>query len=83
MLDIILWLIVGGLAGWIASMVMGTNRSQGVVADVILGILGAFVGGLLMNVLGFSGATGFNVYSLVVATVGAIVLIALRRAIAT
>ena len=83
MLDIILWLIVGGLAGWIASMVMGTNRSQGVVADVILGILGAFVGGLLMNVLGFSGASGFNVYSLVVATVGAIVLIALRRAIAT
>lgn len=83
MLNILLWLIIGGLAGWIASMVMGTNRTQGVVTDVILGILGAFVGGLAMNVLGFAGATGFNLYSLVVATVGAIVLIALRRAIAT
>lgn len=83
MLNILLWIVVGGLAGWIASMLMGTNRSQGVLADVILGILGAFVGGLIMNVLGFAGFSGFNVYSLVVATVGAVVLIALRRAIAT
>jgi uncharacterized membrane protein YeaQ/YmgE (transglycosylase-associated protein family) len=83
MINILLWIVIGGLAGWIASMIMKTNSSQGVVADVILGILGAFVGGLVMNVLGFAGFTGFNVYSLVVATVGAVVLIALRRAIAT
>jgi uncharacterized membrane protein YeaQ/YmgE (transglycosylase-associated protein family) len=76
MINILLWIVIG-------SMIMKTNSSQGVVADVILGILGAFVGGLVMNVLGFAGFTGFNVYSLVVATVGAVVLIALRRAIAT
>lgn len=83
LLNLILWIVLGGIAGWIASMVMGTNRQQGTLADIVLGILGAVVGGFLLNLVGFAGATGFNLYSLIVAIVGAVVLIALRRAIAT
>lgn len=83
LLNLILWIVLGGIAGWIASMMMGTNRQQGTLADIVLGILGAVVGGFLLNLVGFAGATGFNLYSLIVAIVGAVVLIALRRAIAT
>ena len=82
-LNLILWIILGGVAGWIASMLMNTNRQQGTLSDIVLGILGAVVGGFLLNIVGFAGATGFNIYSLVVATIGAVVLIALKRAIAT
>lgn len=78
-MSVILFLVVGLLAGWIASMIMGTNSSQGMLMDVVLGILGAFVGGFLMNSFGAAGVTGFNFYSIVVATLGAVVLIAIRR----
>ncbi|OGJ37714.1 MAG: hypothetical protein A2383_02335 [Candidatus Pacebacteria bacterium RIFOXYB1_FULL_39_46] len=77
-MGIILWIILGGIAGWIASMVMETN-SQGTLADIIMGIVGAMVGGFLLNLIGQSGVTGFNVYSLFVAVIGAIVLIYLGR----
>lgn len=83
LLNLILWIVLGGIAGWIASMLMGTNRQQGTLADIVLGILGAVIGGFLLNLVGFAGTTGFNLYSLIVAIVGAVVLIALRRAIAT
>lgn len=82
-LNLILWIILGGVAGWVASMIMNTNRQQGTLSDIVLGILGAVVGGFLLNIVGFAGTTGFNIYSLVVATIGAVVLIALKRAIAT
>jgi uncharacterized membrane protein YeaQ/YmgE (transglycosylase-associated protein family) len=54
---------------------------HGMIEDIVLGIIGAFVGGLVMNFLGQPGVTGFNLYSLVVATIGAVVLIALGRVI--
>lgn len=83
-MNIILWLIMGALAGWIASLVMNTNAEQGPLLNIIVGILGAFLGGFLFNILGASGTTGFNLYSLLVAIVGAVVLLfivkALRRA---
>lgn len=78
-MDLLLFLVVGLLAGWIASMIMGTNSSQGMLMDIVLGVLGAFIGGFLMNSFGQAGVTGFNLYSIVVATLGAVVLIALRR----
>ena len=81
-MGIILWLIFGALAGWIASMIMGTNRSQGLLLDIVMGILGAFIGGFLSsNLLGIP-ITGFNITSLVIAIVGAIILTLIVRAVA-
>ena len=78
-MGIILWIIFGALAGWIASIIMKTDSSQGTMSDIILGIVGAVVGGFLMGLVGQAGVTGFNVYSLGVAIVGAIVVIYLGR----
>lgn len=81
-MGIILWIIIGGLAGWIASVIMG-NREQGVLSDVLLGIVGAVVGGFIMNLLGQQGVTGFNIYSLIVSVVGAVLLIFIARVLRT
>jgi uncharacterized membrane protein YeaQ/YmgE (transglycosylase-associated protein family) len=80
-MGIILWIILGAVAGWLASIVMRTNAQQGIFLDIVLGIAGAIVGGLIMNLLGASGATGFNLYSLFVAFVGAVALIGIGRAV--
>jgi uncharacterized membrane protein YeaQ/YmgE (transglycosylase-associated protein family) len=74
-MNILLWIIVGLIAGWLASIVMKTNTTQGPLVDIVLGILGAIVGGFAANLLGAPGVTGFNVWSVVVATLGAVVLI--------
>ncbi len=76
-MDILLWIVLGGLAGWIASLIMKSD--QGIVTDVVLGIVGAIIGGFIMSFLGQAGVTGLNIYSLVVAVVGSVVLIALGR----
>lgn len=80
-MGLILWIIFGALVGWIASMVMKTNAEQGLLLDIIVGIVGAVLGGWIMSVFGESGVTGFNLYSFLVALLGAIVLIAIVRAI--
>ena len=79
--DIITWIVVGGLAGWVASMIVGTNKSQGMVRNIVVGIVGALVGGLLFGLLGGSGFTGFNIWSFLVALVGAVVVLFIWRAI--
>lgn len=76
-MDIVVWVVFGAIAGWIASMIMKTN--QGLMMDIILGIGGAIVGGLIMNFFGAAGVTGFNLYSALVAVIGAIVLIYVGR----
>lgn len=78
-MGIILWLVFGALAGWIASVIMKTNSQQGMMTDIILGIVGAVVGGFLMGMVGQSGVSGFNLYSMIVAVIGAIVIIYLGR----
>lgn len=80
-MSIILWIILGLIAGWIASMVMKTDYEQGMLQDILLGVVGALVGGFVMNTFGGTGITGFNLYSLIVATGGAIALIALGKAL--
>jgi uncharacterized membrane protein YeaQ/YmgE (transglycosylase-associated protein family) len=78
-MGIVLWLIFGAIAGWIASMFMKTDANQGTVMDIVLGMVGALVGGFLMNVIGQSGVTGFNLYSFMVAVAGSVVIIYFGR----
>ncbi|KKQ30081.1 MAG: Transglycosylase-associated protein [Candidatus Shapirobacteria bacterium GW2011_GWE1_38_10] len=80
-MGILLWIIFGALAGWIASVIMKTNNSQGTMMDIIMGILGSIVGGFLMGMVGQSGVNGFDLYSLIVAVIGAIVVIYVGRMI--
>jgi len=75
LLNIVLWILFGALAGWIASMIMGRNAQMGALANIVVGIVGAVIGGFVMNLFGAAGMTGFNFYSLIVAIVGAIVLL--------
>jgi uncharacterized membrane protein YeaQ/YmgE (transglycosylase-associated protein family) len=81
-MNIILWIVFGALVGWLASLVMGTDARQGAMLNIVVGVIGALVGGLIMNFFGASGVTGFNLYSLLVALLGAIVLVGLVRAFA-
>jgi uncharacterized membrane protein YeaQ/YmgE (transglycosylase-associated protein family) len=76
-MGIVSWIILGGLAGWLASIIMRRNDRMGCLANIGVGILGAFLGGLAMNRLGHQGVTGFNFHSFLVALGGAVVLLAI------
>ncbi len=80
-MGIITWIIFGALAGWISSMFMNTDSGQGAMGNIFMGIIGAIAAGFLMPLLGMSGVTGFNLYSVVVAVIGAIVVISVTRMI--
>ncbi len=68
------WIVLGLIAGWIGSMLV--NKSgEGVLMDIVLGVIGAVLGGWLFNTFGHSGVTGLNLYSLLVAVVGAVVVL--------
>jgi uncharacterized membrane protein YeaQ/YmgE (transglycosylase-associated protein family) len=71
----LVWIIFGALAGWIASIITGKNRKMGAIANIVVGIVGAFIGGYIMEFFGAEGVTGFNFYSLFVAILGAVVLL--------
>ncbi|GAB1420271.1 hypothetical protein MASR2M15_03610 [Anaerolineales bacterium] len=80
LVNIIVWIIIGGVAGWLASIVMKTNAQQGLIIDIIVGIIGAFIGGFVLNALGVGGAvTGLNLASLLTAFIGAVILLGLLR----
>ena len=74
-MGILAWVVLGGVAGWIASKIMHTDASQGIILNIIVGIIGASLGGFAFGFFGGAGVTGFNLYSLLVATVGAVVLL--------
>lgn len=78
-MGIILWIIFGALAGWIASMIMKTNQQQGLLLDIVVGIVGALIGGWIMTIFGEGGVDGFNLYSFIVAVLGAVVLLAIVK----
>jgi uncharacterized membrane protein YeaQ/YmgE (transglycosylase-associated protein family) len=78
-MGIILWIIFGALVGWIASIIMKTDAQQGALLNIIVGIFGAVLGGYIMNFFGETGTTGFNLYSFLVALIGAVVLIVIVR----
>jgi uncharacterized membrane protein YeaQ/YmgE (transglycosylase-associated protein family) len=78
-MGIILWIVFGAIAGWIASMIVKSN--QGLLLDIIVGIVGALIGGWIMSMLGYGGVSGFNIYSLLVAILGSVVLLVIVKAI--
>jgi uncharacterized membrane protein YeaQ/YmgE (transglycosylase-associated protein family) len=75
-MGIIAWIVFGALAGWVASLIMGTSGRQGCIFDIIVGVVGAFIGGFLVQMLTGRGFdTGFNLTSFIVAIIGAVVLL--------
>jgi len=74
-MGIITWIILGALAGWIGSMFTGNSSRMGAGANIVVGIIGAFIGGFLFSALGGTGITGFNLWSILVAVIGSIVLL--------
>jgi uncharacterized membrane protein YeaQ/YmgE (transglycosylase-associated protein family) len=79
-MSILAWLVVGLVAGWIGSMIV--NRGgEGLIMDIVLGVIGAFVGGFLFNMLGHTGVTGINFYSIFVAAVGAVVVLLITHTV--
>ena len=78
-MGIIGWIILGGLAGWVASIMMGTNAKQGLLGNIIVGVIGAMIGGFIVGMFGGSGVTGFNWWSFGVALFGAIIALGIAR----
>jgi uncharacterized membrane protein YeaQ/YmgE (transglycosylase-associated protein family) len=79
-MSILAWLVLGLICGYIASKIV--NRTgEGVILDIVLGIVGAFVGGWLFNAMGHTGVTGFNIYSMFVAVVGSVVVLVVYHAL--
>lgn len=82
-IDILGWLIIGLIAGWLASMIMGRG-GYGIVGDIVVGVVGAFIGGFVARLLGLGGpsaADATNWTSFIFAVIGAIILIAIIRAL--
>ncbi len=79
-MSIIAWVVLGLISGFLASKVV--NKSgDGFVLDVVLGVVGAVIGGILFNLIGSVGVTGFNIWSMFVAFIGAVVLLVIKHAV--
>ena len=81
-MNILVWIVFGALVGWVASMLTKTDEQFGAIANIIIGIVGAFLGGMISQYLGGSGVTGFNITSFIVALIGAVILLGLYRLVA-
>jgi uncharacterized membrane protein YeaQ/YmgE (transglycosylase-associated protein family) len=79
MINFITWLIFGALAGWVASILTGKNRKMGALANIVIGIFGAFVGAGILNTLGIHVPQGFSLMGFLVAVGGAVILILATR----
>ena len=80
-MSILAWLILGLIAGFIGSKIVDST-GQGVLLDIVLGVVGAMVGGFLFSLLGAAPVTGLNIYSLIVAVVGSIAVLLIYHAVA-
>jgi uncharacterized membrane protein YeaQ/YmgE (transglycosylase-associated protein family) len=80
MMNLIIWLIVGGLVGWVASMIMKTNAQQGVILNIVVGIVGAMIGGWVLSPMfgiGTINQNNFSLPALLVSLLGAVILLAI------
>jgi uncharacterized membrane protein YeaQ/YmgE (transglycosylase-associated protein family) len=81
-MGILAWIVVGLIAGALAKLIMPGDDPGGIIVTILIGIVGAFVGGFVVNLLGGAGVSGFNIWSILVATLGAIILLAIYRLVA-
>ena len=79
MINFVIWIVFGALAGWIASMITKTNGQQGAVGNILTGIIGAFIGGFIVRLITGNDVDGFNLGSLIVAILGAVLLISILK----
>lgn len=79
-MSILAWIILGALAGWIASLLMNTDAEQGALANIVVGIFGALVGGFIASLFGANGVSGVNLYSIAIAIGGSVILLAAYKA---
>jgi len=77
-MSIVVWIILGLIAGWVASLI--TKTREGMVMNIVVGIIGAFIGGMVLNLFGGSGVSGLNLASILTAVLGAVILLAIVRA---
>ena len=76
LMNILSWLVVGGLAGWVGSMIMKTDAQMGAVANIVVGVVGALIGGWVLNLVGTAPAAGqLNIMSILSAILGAVILL--------
>ena len=80
-MSIIGWIVLGLIAGFIASKIVN-KQGEGLILDIVLGVIGAVIGGFLFNQFGAAGVTGFNIYSMFVAVVGAVIVLVIYHAVA-
>ncbi len=80
-MSILTWIIFGAIAGWLASIITGRNERMGCLGNIAVGIVGALLGGAIFSALGGTGVTGFNLWSFLVAVVGAVLLLVILGAI--
>lgn len=81
-MSILSWIVVGLIAGVLGKLIMPGDDPGGFIVTILLGIVGAFVGGFVVSLFGGIGVTGFNVWSILVATLGAVILLAAYRLVA-
>jgi uncharacterized membrane protein YeaQ/YmgE (transglycosylase-associated protein family) len=74
-MGIIGWIIIGAIAGWLASMVTGNDKKMGAFANITVGIIGGLIGGFIMFLLGGTGISGFNLWSLLIAFIGSLIVL--------
>lgn len=79
LMDIIAWIIIGGLAGWVASLIMKTDSQMGVPANIIVGIIGALIGGFVMRMLSGESPDAFSISGFIMAVLGAVILLGILK----
>ncbi|MDF2537180.1 MAG: GlsB/YeaQ/YmgE family stress response rane protein [Herbinix sp.] len=75
--NIVVWLILGGISGWIASKITSNDARMGIGLNLLVGILGAFIGGWLVGIFGLGPATGINLWSFIISIVGSVLLLSI------
>jgi len=77
-MSIVVWIILGLIAGWVASLI--TKSPESMLMNIVVGIIGAFIGGMVLNLFGVGGVSGLNLPSILTAVLGAVILLAIVRA---
>jgi uncharacterized membrane protein YeaQ/YmgE (transglycosylase-associated protein family) len=80
-MGILSWIIIGGLAGWLSTKIITPKKKKGCFTNIILGIVGAFVGGFIVSRFGGTGVMGFSIHSVLVATLGAVIILWISKII--